>query len=179
MTNQQLRCILVEVAKSTTAIKNSRLSERGFNMVHRYEHFSSAISGIYRCIQKIEADEMEKHGLRGSHAQYLAALRRFEKGLTVSQLSEMCMKDKAAVSRAVAEMEHKELIVRETAGDNLYRAAIVLTDRGREIAEYVARRATSAVECVGLGELDIEKFYAALDLISTNLREVCKKGLPE
>ncbi len=150
-------------------------------MVHRYEHFSSSVSGISRCIQKIEADVMEKHGLRGSHAQYLVTLRKYEQGLTVSQLSEMCMKDKAAVSRAVAEMEQKELVLRETAGDNLYRAAIVLTDKGREIAEYVAHRATAAVEAAGkgLGENERAIFYKALDLISSNLREICKKGLPD
>lgn len=154
-------------------------SERGFIMVHRYERFTAAVSGINRCVQKIEADEMEKHGLRGSHAQYLAALRRNEQGLTISQLSEMCMKDKAAVSRAVAEMEEKALVIRETVGDNLYRAAVILTDKGKEIAEYVARRATSAVEHAGLGEQEIEKFYSALDLIASNLKEICKKGLPE
>lgn len=150
-------------------------------MVHRYEHFSSSVSGISRCIQKIEADVMEKHGLRGSHAQYIATLRRYEHGLTVSQLSEMCIKDKAAVSRAVAEMEQKELVLRETAGDNLYRAAIVLTDKGREISDYVASRATAAVEAAGkgLGDSQREMFYAALDLISSNLREICKKGLPD
>ncbi len=148
-------------------------------MVNRYEHFSSSISGINRCIQKIETDEMEKHGLKGSHAQYLAALRRFEQGLTVSQLSELCMKDKAAVSRAVSEMEKNGLILRETAGDNFYRAAIVLTEKGKEIAAYVAKRAVSAVEHVGLDEQEIEKFYSALDLIASNLREVCKDGLPE
>ncbi len=148
-------------------------------MVHRYERFASSVSGINRCIQKIEADVMEKHGLKGSYAQYLAALRRTENGLTVSQLSEICMKDKAAVSRAVAEMETKGLLERLATGDNLYRAAIVLTDRGREIAEYVANRAVSAVGCIGLDEQEIEKFYTALDLIASNLREVCKKGLPE
>lgn len=148
-------------------------------MVNRYEHFSSSVSAISRYIQKIETDEMEKHGLKGSHAQYLATLKRFEQGLTVSQLSEMCMKDKAAVSRAVAEMEKNGLIIREKAGDNLYRAAIVLTEKGKEIADYVARRAVSAVEHVGLDEQEIEKFYSALDLIAANLREVCKVGLPE
>lgn len=150
-------------------------------MVHRYERFSSLVSGINRCIQKIEGDVMEKFGLRGSYAQYLAVLRRYEQGLTVSQLSDMCMKDKAAVSRAVAEMESKDLIYRQAEGDNLYRAAIQLTDNGKKIAEYVAERATSAVEVAGRGltESEREAFYKALDLISSNLRDICKKGLPE
>lgn len=149
-------------------------------MVHRYERFSSSVSGINRCIQKIETDVMERFGLRGSHAQYLATLRRYEQGLTVSQLSDMCMKDKAAVSRAVSEMEEKELISREAAGDNFYRAAIQLTDKGKEIAEYVAKNATAAVELAGKGLSNEEReiFYAALDLISGNLREICKSGLP-
>ena len=150
-------------------------------MVHRYERFFSSVSGINRCIQKIEGDVMEKFGLRGSYAQYLAVLRRYEQGLTVSQLSDMCMKDKAAVSRAVAEMESKDLIYRQAEGDNLYRAAIQLTDNGKKIAEYVAERATSAVEVAGRGltESEREAFYKALDLISSNLRDICKKGLPE
>ncbi|MBE6734132.1 MAG: MarR family transcriptional regulator [Ruminococcaceae bacterium] len=150
-------------------------------MVHRYERFSSSVSGINRCIQKIEGDVMEKFGLRGSYAQYLAVLRRYEQGLTVSQLSDMCMKDKAAVSRAVAEMESKDLIYRQAEGDNFYRAAIQLTDNGKKIAEYVAERATSAVEVAGRGltESEREAFYKALDLISSNLRDICKKGLPE
>lgn len=148
-------------------------------MVHRYERFTSSVSGINRCIQKIEADVMEKYGLKGFYAQYMAVLKSYEKGLTVSQLSELCMKDKAAVSRAVSEMEAKELVCRNATGDNMYRAAIVLTEKGREIADYVAQRAVSAVERVGLDEQEIDKFYSALDLIATNLREVCKKGLPE
>lgn len=150
-------------------------------MVHRYERFSSAVAGISRCIQKIESEEMERYGLKGSYAQYLAALRRCEGGLTVSQLSELCVKDKAAVSRAVSEMEQKDLILREATGDNLYRAAIVLTDKGTEIAEYVARRATAAVDLAskGLSEDDRRVLYYALDLISTNLKDICKKGLPE
>lgn len=148
-------------------------------MVHRYERFTSSISGINRCIQKIEADVMERHGLKGSYAQYIAVLRSYGSGLTVSQLSEICMKDKAAVSRAVSEMEAKKLISRLATGDNMYRAAIVLTDKGREIADYVAQSAVSAVGYVGLDEQEIDKFYAALDQIASNLREVCKKGLPD
>ena len=148
-------------------------------MIGRYQQFSYIVSVINRQIQKIERDEMEKYGYKGAFAHYLMAMRRNPDGVTSAQLSEMCDKDKAAVSRAVAEMETKGLLERLATGDNLYRAAIVLTDRGREIAEYVANRAVSAVGCIGLDEQEIEKFYTALDLIASHLREVCKKGLPE
>lgn len=149
-------------------------------MENRYEHFSSSVSGIYRCVQKIEADEMIKRGLRGSYAQYLAALGG-SGGMTLSQLSELCIKDKAAVSRAISEMEEKGLVVRKSDSDNMYRAAIVLTAEGRSVAEYVEEKAKIAVELAGRGLSDEDRklFYAALDLISSNLVEICKNGLPE
>ena len=48
-------------------------------MKTRFEQFSFMISGIYREIQKIERDEMIKHGYRGAFAVYLATLGRYLK----------------------------------------------------------------------------------------------------
>ena len=81
-------------------------------MVSRFEHFSSSISCIYRYIQKIERIEMEKYGLKGPYAQCLLAMRRYPEGITAARLCEVCDKDKAAVSRMVAELEEKGLITR-------------------------------------------------------------------
>ena len=149
------------------------------NMVQRYGRFSSAVSGIAYCIQKIETEVMSKHGLPGACAQYLAALSNNEDGLTVSKLSEICMKDKAAVSRAVAQLEAKGFVRRNSAGTNIYRAPIVLTDTGKEVSGYVAKRASAAVEIAGLSDYEREEFYSALNLIAANLARVCEKGLPE
>lgn len=55
-------------------------------MISRFERFSFAISGIYRSIQKIERDEMERYGLKGGYAQYLVAMARHPQGLTSAQL---------------------------------------------------------------------------------------------
>ena len=148
-------------------------------MVQRYGRFSAAVSGIAYCIQKIETEEMAKHGLTGTFAQYLAALVNSEKGLTVSGLSKACMKDKAAVSRAVAQLEAKGLVSRNSVGASLYRVPVTLTDKGREIAGYVAKRAADIVEIAGVGEEEREKFYSALDTIAANLTRMCEDGLPE
>ena len=81
-------------------------------MLRRFEEFCSIISAIQHNIQKIERDEMEKYGLKGPYAQYLVTMSRCPEGITAAQLSEMCDKDKAAVSRALAELltEAKEYI---------------------------------------------------------------------
>lgn len=148
-------------------------------MVQRYGRFSAAVSKISYCIQKIESEVMAKQGLAGSCAQYLAALGLSEEGLTVSALGKSCMKDKAAVSRAVAKLEEKGLVQRNCTGNNIYRAPIVLTEKGREVSRYVAERASEVVEIAGLGEADRESFYIALNTIAENLSKMSEGGLPE
>lgn len=148
-------------------------------MITRFEQFSFMISGIYREIQKIEKDEMIKHGYRGAFALYLATLHRNPVGLTSAQLCEVCDKDKAAVSRIISEMEEKELVQREKSS---YRSKITLTEKGKEIAEFVAKRAMAAV-CAVSGEVMTEQqredFYNTLDLLYKNLRTISKEGIPE
>ena len=73
-------------------------------MLDRFEQFSYSISNIYRHIMKIEREEMEKYGLRGSYVQYLVAMTRFPEGITSSKLSEICDKDKAAISRIISSL---------------------------------------------------------------------------
>ncbi|MBQ8536518.1 MAG: MarR family transcriptional regulator [Clostridia bacterium] len=148
-------------------------------MMSRFEQFSFAISGIYRCIQKIERDEMVAYGFKGAYAQYLAAMSRFPEGVTAAQLCDICEKDKAAVSRAVAEMEDKGLLVRE--GTSGYRAPLKLTAQGLDAADFVCQRAQAAVAAAGHGLTDEKRsvFYEALGLIASNLQRISREGIPD
>ena len=151
-------------------------------MVTRFEQFTFIISKIYREIQKIERDEMIKQGYRGAFAIYLASLKRYDEGLTCAELCELCDKDKAAVSRIIAEMEEKGLVKRLKTTEKGYRAKITLTARGTEVAEFVSERALAAVNAVS-GELmtdaQREIFYSTLDTLYKNLRKVSKEGSPQ
>lgn len=149
-------------------------------MKSRYEQFASSISAIYHAIQRIERNEMVRFGSRGVYAQYLAALHSCPEGLTAARLSELCDRDKAAVSRAVADMEAEGLIQREGREDTMYRAVIRLTEQGRQAAEYVAGRASAAVEAGGRGLRPKERdaLQAALALIADNLETIMKEGVP-
>lgn len=150
-------------------------------MRSRYEEFTAAIASIERSIQRIERDEMIQYGLRGAYAQYLTSLRSSHpEGLTSAQLSERCQRDKAAVSRMVAELTEKGLVVRQSDRDNLYRAPVQLTEKGVEAADFVCRRAREAVEAVGgvLTDEQRQSLYSTLALIAANLQAVCRDGLP-
>lgn len=148
-------------------------------MVSRFEQFSSSISCIYRYIQKIERAEMEQYGLKGPHAQCLLAMSRYPEGITAARLCEVCDKDKAAVSRMVAELEEKGMISRNTENGVRYRARLRLTALGETAANHVEHRARLAVEEAGAGmtQKQRETLYAVLELIAGNLQAMCTQGL--
>ncbi|MBO7252181.1 MAG: MarR family transcriptional regulator [Oscillospiraceae bacterium] len=148
-------------------------------MISKYEHFSLAVSRIYHDIQKIERMEMEKFGLKGPHAQTLLAMLRYPEGITSVELCEICVKDKAAISRSVAQLQEMGMIQRQMHNGTSYRAALQLTHQGEQAARAVAERARLAVEQAGIGLEDDQRevFYQVLDLISNNLHGICKVGL--
>ena len=148
-------------------------------MISRFEQFSASITSISRYIQRIERVEMEKYGLKGASAQCLLAMQRYPQGITAARLCEVCDKDKAAVSRIVAELEEKNMVTRGDDGGGRYRALLKLTELGEEAAEHVEQRAKQAVEEAGTGLTDQQRamMYAALDLIAGNLQMISEKGL--
>ena len=150
-------------------------------MISRYELFSTAVSCLYRDIQKIERMEMAKFGLKGPHAQCLLAMNRCSQGITAAQLCDLCEKDKAAISRTVAELEEAGLVVRSERNGVRYRALLTLTERGKAAAGAVNQRATQAVEQAGAGLNDAQRevFYSVLGIIAGNLHTICKTGLIE
>ena len=148
-------------------------------MLRRFEQFCTSAFSIYRSILKIERMEMEKFGLKGPHAQCLLTMARYPEGVTAAQLCTLCDKDKAAISRTVAELEEANMLLRQCNGKNRYRAQLKLTERGYEAAAQVAERAKFAVEQAGSGLSDEQRavFYYALGLIADNLQNICDEGL--
>ncbi len=151
-------------------------------MLDRFEHFTYATSEISRFWRKLAGDEMEKHGLKAPHAIYFTVLARHrDTGLTASQICEYCGRDKADVSRMLAIMEKKCLLVKQGEYQNLYNGVFKLTDEGYAVAEVVRKRAEKAVALAGkdLSEEKRSIFYEALDSIAANMRELTKKGIPD
>ena len=148
-------------------------------METRYEAFSSAISSMYHDIQKIERTEMSGYGLKGPHAQCLLAMGRHPEGITAAQLCEICEKDKAAISRILAELEQAGMVLRNTRNGNRYRALLTLTEQGKAAAPTVVEKARMAVELAGKGLKDAERelFYRVLAKIAGNLHDICREGL--
>lgn len=146
-------------------------------MQNRFERFTHAIFEISRYWHKITAAELEQYGLKGTYAIYLTVLLRFPEGVTAARLCELCGRDKADVSRAMAAFEQKGLIIREAG----YRSLLTLTETGRKIAAFVQDRANLAVRMAsdGVSDEDRNAMYAALSKIGANLQALSQSGLPK
>ena len=79
-------------------------------MENRFEHFSLDIFNISRYWNKIATEEMKKYGLRGTHALYLLLLDGYEGEITAARLADLCQRDKADVSRALADFQKKDIL---------------------------------------------------------------------
>lgn len=148
-------------------------------MENRYELISASISSMYHDIQKIERIEMAKYGLKGPHAQCLLAIKKHPQGITAARLCEICEKDKAAVSRILAELDNAGMVLRENRNGSRYRASLTLSEQGMAAADAVAEKARQAVEVAGIGfdEKEREVFYRVLAIIAGNLHKLCREGL--
>ena len=136
-------------------------------MENRFEHFTLDIFNISKYWNKIASEEMKEYGLRGAHALYLLILDGYEGEMTAARLADLCQRDKADVSRAIADFQKK--------------FTPKLTPRGHALAAQIRARATVALDLAGQGITDEmrENMYHCLDLIATNMRLICEDGLME
>ena len=79
-------------------------------MENRFEHFTLDIFNISKYWNKIASEEMKEYGLRGAHALYLLILDGYEGEMTAARLADLCQRDKADVSRAIADFQKKGIL---------------------------------------------------------------------
>ncbi len=150
-------------------------------MIDRFEQLTSSVFSVYQSILKIQRTEMAKYGLKGAHVQCILNLSSHPEGITVTQLSKLVEKDKAAISRDLAELEAKGLVEPSDKTSGSYRAKLRLTEAGEKAACFVRERVALAVQKAGegLSDADREVFYPAFVLIASNLQNICRDGLDD
>lgn len=148
-------------------------------MSSRFEQFTAAIASIHKCILKIERMELSKYGLKAPHTQCLLAMHRHPDGITAARLCDICEKDKAAISRTIAELEQAGMVQRDDPNGKRYRSNLKLTETGMQVANSVQALAHKAVNEAtgGYGEEQREVFTSTLAMIASNLESICRDGL--
>jgi len=144
--------------------------------VERFKTFTVLIAKINRNIRKIKNEEMAEFGLKSPHVSCLYYLYK-EKSLTAKELSDICDEDKAAISRSIDQLEKLGYLVCNSESKKRYKAPLMLTDEGRDIAKKIVDKIDSVLDFVGeaLHADERIKFYESLRSVCDNLQKFCEK----
>lgn len=144
--------------------------------MRRFETFSMLITKINRNMRKLKAQEMQQFNLRSSHVHYIYYLYK-EKALSLKQLSQMCLSDKAAVSRGIDELQALGYV--KEFDKRRYKLFFSLTEEGEKIGEKLSSRVDTVLEATskGLSEEERLTFYNNLAIICENLQRLVDDNL--
>lgn len=143
-----------------------------------FERFTMTVLKMSKLVQKIKSLEIRKFGLKAIHVMCLYNLRLHPDGLTASELCRQTLEDKAAVSRALAQLREGGYVTGDAGRHN---AAVTLTEKGGRLAQYVTERAARAVAAGSADLTDEERarFYDTLLEICNNLKQYYRELLRE
>ncbi|MDY2776790.1 MAG: MarR family transcriptional regulator [Collinsella sp.] len=143
----------------------------------RFEDFVGLITALSKEIQRIKAREAAKLGLKGADIMCLYYLRRHPEGLTSAELARHAGVTRAAVSRALVDLEAEGFVrVSESEESTRYRALLFLTDRGNAAMD----SADAVISCVvreageELGDVQRSHMYASLATVLARLRKISR-----
>ena len=113
---------------------------------------------------------MKDYNLKSHHVSCLYYLYK-EKSLTPTELTDLCDEDKAAISRSLDYLEKNGYLIKPK-NKNHYNGKITLTEKGKEIGEYITKKIDSIL--LAADELILEEnrtiFYESLSLIENSLK---------
>ena len=137
----------------------------------RFADFSTLIYNASKSLYRLKTRGMKAYGLGSTHTFCLRTLQKSEDGMTRTQLAEACLVDKAQISRLVAELTEMGYVWEASKGAG-YRKKIVLTERGRQIADGIDNMVNYVLGYVSgeIPEEDVERMYQTLSLICDNLK---------
>lgn len=143
-------------------------------MKERFKTFTVLIAKISRGIRKIKTEEMAEFNLKSPHVSCLYYLLK-SNTLTAKELCDMCDEDKAAVSRSIDYLESNNYIACNTTVKKRYKSPLMLTDKGKVVAQKVAKKVDAILDeaSLGLSEADRLIMYNSLNLISNNIEKIC------
>ena len=145
-------------------------------MNDRFRTFTVLITKLYRAIRKLKNEEMEEYGLNNPHVSCLYYLYQAEK-LTLTELVDICLEDKAVMSKAITYLEKNGLIFCESNQKKRYNSYFKLTENGLTVAKSITSKIENILDYASadINSEDRSTMYKSLSSISDKLDELCSK----
>ncbi|MBQ1226289.1 MAG: winged helix DNA-binding protein [Clostridia bacterium] len=145
-------------------------------MQERFNTFTVLIAKINRTIRRIKTEEMAGFDLKSTHVSCLYYLY-INEALTSKELCDICMEDKASVSRSIEYLENKGYLKPAEKESKRYKRLLELTEKGKEIGKRLYEKINEILDqsSKGITEDERETMYRSLESISENLQKICDK----
>ena len=143
---------------------------------NRFEKFTLLIDGIHKSIHKIKVDQAPRLGVKGVHVFWIFELYSHPEGLTATELASVSRIDRSLVSREIEALKSDGYIaVPEKARPRKYNEPLLLTDKGRALAESIVEKVNGIQNSVsqGITPEEIKIFYSVLERLYDNFNAVC------
>jgi DNA-binding MarR family transcriptional regulator len=143
-----------------------------------FEMFYANISGIYREIQRIRSEYAADLGIKSVQVFWLFLLKEHPEGMIASQLAAASQTNRSLVSRELGELLDQRLVKYEENGtENNYAQKIVLTAKGRKLAEKINQIAMDVQLEVSkdIPEKEMQIFYRVLTNLNEGFGEIQKE----
>ena len=141
----------------------------------RFEEFSALISSVYGNIQKLKARYTTQLGLKAVHVLWLYLLRTHPEGMSASELAAAAQSNRSLVSREIDELFDKGIIyTQENGSKRRYGWKLILTDKGRRLADIIAAIVTDIQKTVSrdIPEENLITFYQTLKVLANSFEEL-------
>ena len=101
-------------------------------------------------------------------------LGREENGLTPVELAESGSVDKALISRIITELSEKGFVTTNPSDCKRYKARLMLTPTGKEVADYIASIISDIQQRVSgdIAKEDMATFYRVLFTLQENFQQI-------
>lgn len=144
-------------------------------MQNRFREFTLLTSNVVRTINKIKNFEMKKYGLKGTQVSCLFYLYGSDGDMTAKDICALCQEDKAAISRALKDLENKGFIVCENdSNKKKYNTLLTLTESGEKVAKQILNTIERILKYDKnfISEQELSEFYQTFNKIYENLKHV-------
>lgn len=145
----------------------------------RFEEFSSLISRVHGNIRKLKARYTAQLGLKAVHISWLFLLRAHPEGLSASELAAAGQSNRSLVSREIDYLFDQGIIyTQNNSGKRRYGWKLMLTDKGRQLADVVSAIAKDVQNTVSrdIPEDDLITFYRTLRVLADSFGELNQSG---
>lgn len=145
-------------------------------MQERFRTFTVLITKLYRAIRKIKSEETEEYGLTNPHVSCMYYLYK-EEALTLKELVDICLEDKAILSKAISYLEASGLIECDSNLKKRYNSYFRITEKGLPVAKSIAAKVDAIIDYASsdINDKDRETMYKSLSSVSNRLEKFCEK----